>query len=234
MVDRIGQLARADDGLMPGETRKREVQVKGKTSQTDDPRSKTIQALFEEQAALTPLAVAIEFEDRRLTYGQLNEQANRAACRLRRLGIDRGMLVGICMERSPELIVGLLGILKAGEAYVPLDPDDPDKRRSIMIRDTRTPVIVAHGPTASRLAPSLGQANILWIGSDEPGAGEESGSNPEVGVTARDLAYVMYRSGAAGAPQGVMFEHRSVVHLVRSTNYCRLGSDEVFLQLAPI
>jgi aspartate racemase len=128
----------------------------------------------------------------------------------------------------------MLAILKAGGAYVPLDPDYPDRRLSYMLRDTRTPVILAHRPTASRLAPSLRQAEVVWIDSDDKEVHKETATNPEIGSTADDLAYVMYTSGSTGTPKGVMIGHRAVVRLVRNTNYCRFDRDQVFLQLAPI
>jgi len=219
---------------MKGETERRHVLAEWAENRTEYPRSKTIHALFEELAALAPHSVAIEFENRKLSYGELNEQANRIAHRLRRLGVDRGTPVGLCMERSPEVIVGMLAILKAGGAYVPLDPEYPDTRLSFMLRDTRTPAIVAHQPTASRLAPSLHQAEVLWIDSCDPAVGDKTTANPDLRSTTDDLAYVMYTSGSTGTPKGVMIGHRAVVRLVRNTNYCQFDRDQVFLQLAPI
>ena len=124
---------------MPGEIESGQMLAEWNDARAGYPRSAAIHWLFEQQAALTPHAVAIEFEDRTLTYGELNAQANRVATRLRRKGILRGTLVGLCLERSPEVIVGMLAILKAGGAYVPLDPDYPDNRLSFMLRDTCTP-----------------------------------------------------------------------------------------------
>jgi len=219
---------------MDSESERDEVSADANEVQTDALRAKTIPALFEAQASVAPNAIAIEFEDRRLTYGQLNEQVSRVACRLRRLGIDRGMLVGLCMERSPELIVGLLGILKAGGAYVPLEPDYPDSRLSFMIRDSGTQVIAAHKATASRLAPSLRQAKVLWIDGDDGVVTDDGANDLEVELTARDLACVHYTSGPTGSPLGVMIDHSSVLHLVRNIDHWQLGSDNVFLQLAPI
>ena len=175
---------------------------------------KTIQALFEEQVALNPHATAVEFEDRQLSYVALNEQANRVAHRLLRLGVGRETLVGLCMERSAELIVGILAILKAGGVYVPLDPDYPYQRLSFMIRDSGMQLIVAHAPTAGQLAPSLRQARVCWIDSSEAATVEDCTSDPKSGAAADDLAYVMYTSGATGNPEGVMIPHRGVVRLV--------------------
>ena len=227
---------RVDAGLieMKDSTERSLNGVSSHETRTDYPRNKTIHGLFEEQVALTPHSVALEFGDRQLNYIALNEQADRIAARLRGLGVGRGTLVGLCMERSPELIVAILAILKAGGAYVPLDPDYPDRRLSFMIRDSRTPLIVAHRPTASRLAPALRKASVFWIDSDNSTSEHDSGTSPELAATADDLAYVMYTSSSTGTPKGVMIAHRGVVRLVRSTNYCQFGTTEVFLQLAPI
>jgi amino acid adenylation domain-containing protein len=219
---------------MMGKTEMPPVLAKSDENWTEYPRSKTIHSLFEEQASLTPCGVAVEFENRKLSYQDLNEQANRVARDLRRRGVTRETLVGLCMERSPELIVGMLAILKAGGAYVPLDPDYPDKRVAFILRDTSAPVIVAHRPTARRLAPSLRQSEVLWVDSDFTASRDDDVTNLGVDSSAEDLAYVMYTSGSTGRPKGVMIGHRSVVRLVRNTNYCQLDSSQVFLQAAPI
>jgi amino acid adenylation domain-containing protein len=216
------------------ETESRQMLAECNAARADYPRHKSIHSLFEEEAVRSPHTVAIEFEDRKLTYIELNDRANRAARRLRALGVDRETLVGLCMERSPEMIVGMLAILKAGGAYVPLDPEYPDNRLAFMLDDTRTPTIVAHRATASRLAVSLRKAKVLWIDADDTAAGDERSTNPDVGSTADDLAYVMYTSGSTGTPKGVMVGHRAVVRLVRNTNYCQFDREQVFLQLAPI
>ena len=149
MRDRIGNTQ-----IDPGDTMRTSDAAAGRHgTRTDYPRDMSIPDLFEEQAALAPEAVALEFEDRRVSYGALNEQANRIARRLQNQGVERGTLVGLCVERSPELIVGLLAILKAGGAYVPLDPEYPDSRLRYMIGDTSTPVIVADRRGSGRLAP---------------------------------------------------------------------------------
>jgi aspartate racemase len=201
---------------------------------TEYPRSQPIHALFEEQAAGAPDAVAVLFEGRELTYGELNALANRLAHRLRGLGVGRGTLVGLCLDRSPELIIGLLGILKAGGAYVPLDPLYPDDRLAFMLRDTSAPVVLVHGPTAARLGPVLKQVGALGLDVQNAARAAQDADNPASGATAEDLAYVMYTSGSTGNPKGVLVGHRAVVRLVRNTNYCEFGPGEVFLHFAPL
>jgi amino acid adenylation domain-containing protein len=203
-------------------------------SGADYPRDRTIHALFEEQAARDPAAVALLLDGGEWTYAQLNTWANRLAHRLLRMGISRGALVGLCAGRSPELIAAMLGILKAGGAYVPLDPQYPGDRLELMIRDTAAPAILASRGTRGRLGPVAARAEIVCIDSDEASLARENPTNPSVEGSGLDLAYVMYTSGSTGTPKGVMVGHRAVVRLVRNTNYCHFGRDEVFLQLAPI
>jgi aspartate racemase len=219
--------------MMQSEKETRRVPREWNHTRTDYPRDKTIHSLFEEETARHPDRVALLFADRELTYGELNQQANRVAHRLRRLGIGARGLVGLCMERSPEIIAGILGILKAGAAYVPLDPEYPDERLAHMLRDTGAPAILAHGPTAGRLAAHPGAPEIICIDSDLSLAVCDGADNPSSDATADDLAYVMYTSGSTGTPKGVMIGHRAVVRLVRNTNYCGFGLNEVFLLLAP-
>ena len=195
---------------------------------------KPVHELFEEQAAAMPEAVAVLADDQQLTYGQLNERANRLAHRLVRLGVARGDLIGLCMERSVEVVIGLLGILKAGAAYVPLDPTYPDERLAFMLRDTAAPLLLAHGPTAARLGSLSRQTRILYLDLDATAITTEPAEDPAVGATADDLAYVIYTSGSTGSPKGVLVAHRAVIRTVRDTNYCRLGPGEVFLHLSPL
>src|SRR5438093_7921747 len=114
-------------------------------------RDRCIHELFEEQAARRPQAVAVTFEDRQLTYGELNSRANQLAHHLRALGVRPETLVGICVERSLEMVVGLLAILKAGGAYVPLDPEYPQERLAFMLAEAQVPVLL----TQERLRASL-------------------------------------------------------------------------------
>ncbi len=196
-------------------------------------REKTVHELFEEQAAATPGVVAVEFQDRQLNYAQLNERANRLAHRLLWLGIGRGSLVGLCMERSLELVVGLLGILKAGGAYVPLDPAYPDERLAFMLGDAAVPLVLTHRRTAGRLAPFADRTRVLRLDADVE-MDSAPAHDPAAGAAADDLVYVMYTSGSSGVPKGVLVPHRAVVRLVRDTDYCHFGPEEVFLHLAPL
>jgi len=201
------------------------------------PRSsvnRTVHELFEELAAATPDAVAVLFQDQQLTYGQLNERANRLAHHLLGLGVSRRNLIGLCLERSLEVVVGMLGILKAGCAYVPLDPSYPDERLAFMLHDAAVPLVLAHRPTADRLARVARQTRILCLDANAARIAAEPAHDPAAGATAEDLVYVMYTSGSTGTPKGVLVGHRAVVRLVRDTDYCHFGPEEVFLHLAPL
>src|SRR5262249_49880978 len=164
------------------------------------------------QVARTPEAVAVVFEDRRLTYAQLNARANQLAHHLRRLGVGPEVLVGICVERSLEMVVGLLGILKAGGAYVPLDPDHPAERLAFMVEDTQAPVLLTQQALRERLPAK--HARVVCLDADWPQIDQEPDANLAAQANADNLAYVIYTSGTTGQPKGVEIGHRGVVNLV--------------------
>ena len=195
----------------------------------------TISELFANQAVSTSDAIALRLaDDKSLSYRQLDERSNRLAHHLITLGVMRGDLIGLCMERSADTIVGLLGILKSGAAYVPLDPEYPDTRLEFMLRDTAARIVVAHRQTASRLVPFASQTNIVCLDARAADIAAQPGHQPQAGCQPDDLAYVIYTSGSTGNPKGVLVDHRAVVRLVRDTNYCTFGRDEVFIHLAPL
>jgi amino acid adenylation domain-containing protein len=197
------------------------------------PRDKSVPALFEEVAAAHPDKVALVFGDTCVTYSQLNIRANAIAHQLKRMNIGGEALVGCCIERSADYIVAILGVLKAGAAYVPLDPAYPKERLDFLLEDTRTPVIITQKHLAfDVLSGRPVRLLVLDDRQDPASSGDDANLSPAVGPT--NLAYVMYTSGSTGRPKGVMVEHRSIVRLVRDTNYCHFGSNEVFLQFAPL
>jgi len=200
---------------------------------TTYPREASVAGLFEDIAAASPDSIAVSFGFEQLSYGELNVRANRFAYRLRRIGVGAETLVGCCIERSLDLIVALVGILKAGGAYVPLDPSYPKERFDYLLKDTNTPVML----TQKSLAPFLPvRRSVKRICVDDdyapPSTDDDGKPIPAGGPTS--LAYVMYTSGSTGQPKGVMVENRAIVRLVRSTNFCKFGPEEVFLQFAPI
>ncbi len=168
-----------------------------------------IHELFEEQVDRTPEAVAVIFEDERLSYRELNSRANHLAQRLQLLGVRPELLVGILMERSVEMVVSLLGVLKAGGAYVPLDPDYPAARLSFMLADSHISVLLTQTHLAERL-PSH-DVQVVCVDRDG-GTVVEENTIVESQVSPQNLAYVIYTSGSTGQPKGMMLPHKGVVN----------------------
>ena len=197
------------------------------------PSDKCVHELFEEQVERTPEAVAVTSSDEHLTYRELNERANQLAHYLRERGVGPDTLVGICVERSTQMIIGLLGILKAGAAYLPLDPTYPLERLHFMLEDTRAQMVVTVEALADAL-PSLA-ALPLCLDTDWPLIAGHDVDNPrDVDPASDNLAYVTYTSGSTGLPKGVAVPHRGVVRLVRDNHYAHLDPNEVLLQFAPL
>jgi amino acid adenylation domain-containing protein len=171
-----------------------------------------VDELFAAHAAARPSAIAVSGPDETLTYGQLERRANQLAHRLRALGVDSDRLVGLCVERSAGLVVGALGILKAGCAYVALDPSHPKERLGFMLRDSRAKVLVTGGPVAAQLG-TLGAA-VVALDTGRAELDLEPTAAPAAGHAAGDLAYVIYTSGSTGAPKGVLVEHASLRNLI--------------------
>src|SRR5215203_119010 len=191
-----------------------------------------IHHLFEAQTAKMPSALAIEFAGEQLTYAELNERANQLARYLRGLGVGPESLVGICIERSNEMLIGLLAILKAGGAYVPLDLAYPPQRLSFMLKDARPSVVLTKQGWLQRLPES--EAQIVCVDAITELLERASAENLHATVTSENVAYVIYTSGSTGIPKGVAVPHRAVIRLVCETDYIRFAADEVFLQLAPV
>ncbi|WP_060482016.1 non-ribosomal peptide synthetase [Pseudomonas sp. NBRC 111119] len=189
----------------------------------------TLHGLIETQVQRTPQAIAVQAEEGTLTYAQLNAQANRLAHHLISLGVKPDDRVVICVERGLAMVVGLLGILKAGAAYVPVDPDYPAERIRHMLSDSNPVAVLVH--RATRLALQHEQLIVL----DEPLPSGLPDSNPAVpALTPRHLAYVIYTSGSTGLPKGVMNEHRAVVNrLLWMQDAYGLSAEDVVLQKTP-
>ncbi|MBX8544289.1 amino acid adenylation domain-containing protein [Pseudomonas cichorii] len=176
-------------------------------ARTPYPHDRTIHSLFEEQASVRGDELAVAFEGQRLSYRELNRQANLLAHHLIGLGVRPDDRVAICVERSARMVVGLLGILKAGAAYVPLDPDYPEQRIAYMLQDSTPSVLVSQHEVLGRVP----QLSIPLVLLDEPITGRDD--NPVItDLRPKHLAYVIYTSGSTGNPKGVMIEHRALVN----------------------
>jgi amino acid adenylation domain-containing protein len=181
----------------------------------DYPADRCIHALFEAQADRTPDAVAVVFEQDSLTYAELNERANRLAHHLRGLGVGPDARVGVCLERSLEMVVGILAVLKAGGAYVPLDPGLPAERLAYMLDDSGVPLVLVQAALRG-VVPARDGVQVLAVDALADRLAAEPAENPAGGAGPDSLAYVIYTSGSTGRPKGVMNVHRGVVNLLWS------------------
>ena len=195
------------------------------------PAEGAVHEVFAEQARLRPGAPAADYPGETLTYRELEERSSRLARHLAGLGVRRGDLVGLCLERSAAAVVSLLGILKAGAAYLPLDPAYPRERLGLMLEDSGAVVVVTREGLASRLPggvrPALLDAHRAGIERQPPVA-------PPVECGGDDLAYVVYTSGSTGRPKGVAVPHRAVLRLVLGTDYVRLDASDRVAQVATL
>jgi aspartate racemase len=217
-------------------------------NQTPYPKNTTIPQQFEFQVKRSPEKVAVVFNNQSLTYSELNARGDRLAAYLQALGVGPETLVGICVEKSLEMIVGLLGILKAGAAYVPLDASYPQERISFMLSDADIRIVLTQDSLSELLNSELLNNELYLILLETFTEEFESyKTTPEVipsltsltyksyqELTPDNLAYVMYTSGTTGIPKGVCVTHQNVIRLIRETNYANFDESLVFLQLASI
>ncbi|WP_122692958.1 non-ribosomal peptide synthetase, partial [Pseudomonas viridiflava] len=218
-------------GLL-GPQERRRLLVEFNASEQDFQLDRPLQALFEAQVARTPDAVALESAGVCLSYRQLNEAANRLAHHLIGQGVQTESRVAVCLQRGPQLVVGLLAVLKAGGAYVPLDPGYPMDRLAYMLGDSEAVALLVDGTTQARFAdrplPQVNLDSCTW--------NAQSADNPVVQrLGAGHLAYVIYTSGSTGAPKGVMVEHRGLCNLVQwSSQLCPPAPNGALLHKTPV
>jgi amino acid adenylation domain-containing protein len=198
-------------------------------TKTDYSQDLCIHQLFEQQVEKTPGATAVIYGENQLSYAELNHRANHLAYRLIEMGVTAETLVGLCVERSSQMIVGMLAILKAGGAYVPLDPSYPAERLSFMLTDAQVSVLL----TEQSLLKLLSNQPVQLVSLDTLTWPEETLPNPVIQqITVDSLAYVIYTSGSTGTPKGVMVPHRGVNRLVCNTNYIHLQESDQVAQAA--
>jgi amino acid adenylation domain-containing protein len=195
----------------------------------------TLTALLDRAATRHPDGIAVRMDDEAqhaLTYGELHAQANRLAARLRELGIGVGDRVAVSVERSPELVVALVGILKAGAAYVPVDPEYPSARVAYMLGDADARVLLTHAATHAAIAPLAGATRVLSL--DDAGTFSDTSMPAPVAITADAPAYMIYTSGSTGQPKGALNAHRGIVNrLVWMQSQYALRESDVVLQKTP-
>ncbi|HXQ69673.1 MAG TPA: MupA/Atu3671 family FMN-dependent luciferase-like monooxygenase, partial [Pyrinomonadaceae bacterium] len=197
----------------------------------DYPRDKCIHELFEAQVERTPESIAVVFGDQQLPYSELNRRANQLAHHLRDLGAGPDVTVGVSLERSLDTMVALLGVLKAGAAYVPLDPTYPADRLSLMVRDAGIELLLTDDKLTNLLVDA--KTKIVSLRNDREIIARSSDRNPVHQTTADNLAYVIYTSGSTGQPKGVMVAHRNVINFFTAMDD-RLSPQGVWLALTSI
>ncbi|MBW4500872.1 MAG: amino acid adenylation domain-containing protein [Scytonema hyalinum WJT4-NPBG1] len=214
------------------EVERHQLLVEWNDTKRNYPQNQCIHQLFEQQVELTPDAIALIFENQKLTYRELNERANKVAHYLKTLGVKPEVLVGICMERSLEMVIGILAIAKAGGAYVPLDPTYPKERLAFMLADAQVSVLLVQPHLVQELPPH--QAQVVCIDSECQEFAAYSPENPTSEVTAENLAYVIYTSGSTGKPKGAMNTHKGLCNrlLWMQDTYQLTATDKV-LQKTP-
>ena len=201
-------------------------------TEIDFPQDKCLHQLFEKQVELTPDDIAVVYEHQQLTYAQLNARANQLAHHLQSKGVEPEVLVGICMERSLEMVIALLGVLKAGGAYLPIDPMYPQERVALMVEDAQTPILLTQQRLLEILPQHQGQT--ICLDADWETIAAEREENPETNVTIDNLAYVIYTSGSTGKPKGAMLPHRAICnHMLWMQAEFPLTSIDKVLQKTP-
>ena len=187
-----------------------------------------IHVLFEEQVEKTPDNIALVYKQQNLTYRQLNNRANQLANYLKSLGVKPETTVGICVERSLEMVIGILAILKAGGAYVPLDPAYPTERLALMLEDVQTPILLTQTHLQNRLP--LNQQTVVNLDIDGEIIAQYSADNFPSEVTPENLAYIIYTSGSTGTPKGTEVPHRSFIGFMFGVDYIQLDENLIWLQ----
>ncbi|MEO6863063.1 MAG: condensation domain-containing protein, partial [Microcoleus sp.] len=197
-------------------------------TRTDYPQNKCIHQLFEEQVDQHSEDVAVSFDSQHLTYRELNSKANQLARYLQKLGVGAEVLVGLCADRSIDLIVGMLAVLKAGGAYLPLDPSYPRDRLNLMLEDAEVKVLLIQDKLSENFRDFSN--SVIKCDRDSEQIAKESAENLTNTATADNLAYVIYTSGSTGKPKGVAVTHKAVNRLVLNTNYIKIEPTDKIAQ----
>ncbi len=214
-------------------TEQHQLVVEWNATTTDFPKDKCVHQLFDVQAEKTPEAMAMKFEGESLTYSELNQRANQLAHHLRGLlGVGPDVPVGICMRPSLDLVVGMLAVLKAGGAYLPLDAENPMDRLAFMLEDAQAPVLLTRRDLLARMPRQSGM--VICLDADWKVIGHASRQTPANTSSPKSLACIIYTSGSTGKPKGVAVPHRAISRLVLNTNYIRLGQNDRLAQVSNV
>jgi len=225
---RLGQLE------ILNEWERRKLLVDWNATAAEYPADKCVHELLAAHAEQRPHAIAVEYEQEQLTYEELNARANQLGRHLQRLGVGPEVRVGVFLHRSTEMLVALLGILKAGAAYVPLDPAYPRARLAFMLEDAQVAVLVAHRQQLLGELPAH-NARVVSLDGDWPAIAGESGENFSSGVQPENLAYVIYTSGSTGKPKGVQISQRALCNFLSSMSAeLELSSRDVLLAVTTL
>jgi surfactin family lipopeptide synthetase A len=212
---------------------RQQILVDWNDTDTDAPLDRLIHQLFEERVAQMPDAVAVVFEDKHLTYHSLNQRANHLAHHLLRLGIGPEVLVALCLERSLEMVVAVLGVLKAGGAFIPLDPGYPQERLAFMLSDAQPLVLLTQERLVARLPDH--EAQVVCLDGPWEDRVLERTEMPASEMTASNLAYMIYTSGSTGLPKGVLVQHQGLCNVITAQiKTWGVGPDSRVLQFASL
>jgi amino acid adenylation domain-containing protein len=215
-----------------GEDALKQLVVGWNETRTEYPSDSSVHAVFEWQTSLTPQATALRYGQQTLTYAELNEQANRFARFLRREhGPSEELRIALSLDRSPDLLVAILGVLKAGGVYIPIDPAYPAARIAMLLEDSEPSLLLTQQSMAAGFPTSVRIFTVEELAQVLP---EESPENLNLIIAADSPAYIIYTSGSTGKPKGVIVPHRAITRLVLGSDFIHFGPDEVFLQLAPV
>lgn len=200
--------------LLPllSEQEQKQLLVDWNQTQADYPKDKLVHQLFEAQAVSQPEAIALIFENQALTYRELNNRANQLAHYLQLLGVSQEQIVGVYFDRSLEMVIGLLGILKAGAAYLPIDPEYPSARTQFILEDTQLSLLLTQAKLAEKLSQT--QTKIICLDKNWSEIAFQPQTNPDPKVKLNNLAYCIYTSGSTGQPKGVLISHQALLNLI--------------------
>ena len=217
---------------MLSEAERRTLLVDWNQTAADYPDDLTAHAMFEMQCDLLPDAAAIFYKDEVISYQALDRRANQLAHYLQKLGVGPEVIVGISLERCPDMVISVLAVMKAGGAYLPLDPTYPRDRLAFMLEDAQAPVLITHAPLLDWLPEHAG--TVVCLDADQDKIAKEAETRPEADVTAESLAYVIYTSGSTGLPKGALLRHRGICNLSRAQREAfQIDANSRILQFSP-